>query len=76
MTRTYYQQDYGDGVWLLFRETPGQEDEIYRRGDGWHPTKLLFERLHKGDISASDIITEAEAEALAASFPPGQAKAG
>ena len=70
---TYYLDDYGgDGAWILFRSASGRADEIYRRGDTWHPTKLLFERRHKGDISSSDIITEAEADALVASLATTQ----
>ncbi len=71
MSWTYYMQDYGDGVWALFRSAPGRVDEAYRRGDTWHPTELLFERRHKGDISSSDIITKAEVEALIAALPAG-----
>jgi len=70
MTWTYYLQDYGEGAWILFREAPGQEDEAYRRGDGWQPTHLLFERLDKGEIDDSNIIGEEKANALVAAFPP------
>lgn len=70
MTWTYYLQDYGEGAWILFREAPDREDESYRRGDGWHPTHLLYERLNKGDIDDENIVTEAEADALVATFPP------
>lgn len=70
MRWTYYCQDYGAGAWLLFREAAGQEDEVYRRGHGWHPTKLLFERQHKGDIALSDLISEAAALALIAALTP------
>ena len=76
MTWTYYREGHPNGDWTLFRSMPGRFDEIYRYYDGWHPTETLFDSQHNGDITESDIISEAEAEAIIASLPPGNGPLG
>lgn len=68
---TYYKQDHGNGAWSLFREDERAEESFNRR-NGWQPTDQLLVRRSKGDIDRSDIITEAEAEALIQALPPAE----
>jgi hypothetical protein len=75
MTWTFYLQKFDDGMWSLFRSRDLSDDEIYRIGDGWIPTRLLFDERQKGWIDADDIISAAEAGALIAAAEEAHAAA-
>jgi len=48
-------------VWRFFEEDD-KCPEMYKKGVGWIENKSLFQALAKGEISDSDIITEAAAK--------------
>ena len=69
MDWTYYREGFGNGDWRLFREGANYQAQIFNFKKGWVDYVGFFDRIIKGEIDSSDIVTEEEARCLVQSLP-------